>query len=96
MMFLRGDRVVCTADEPDGNVNIHNGDTGVVLADQRLGSDWVKVRWDHAVGGHDCDRLCEHGYGWETPEDYLRLEKEDLLPDASEIDDFLRNIGYAL
>lgn len=43
MTFLRGDRVVCTADGPDGNVNIHNGDTGVVLADSWKRSHWILI-----------------------------------------------------
>lgn len=98
MVFFAGDRVVCTVDRPDSNKYILAGDTGTVLLDNDGNSAiWVSVRWDKASPrNHDCDGLCEYGHGWKVPNKYLRLEKEDLVPDVSEVDDFLRDVGCEL
>lgn len=95
MAFFAGDRVVCTVDHPDDNRGILEGDTGTVLLDNDgIGEVWVRVRWDKEnPQNHSCDGLCERGHGWKVPNGYLRLEKEDFVPDASEVDDFLRDVG---
>lgn len=96
MVFFAGDRVVCIVDKPDGNEYILAGDTGTVLSDNDgSGTIWVRVRWDKAnPKNHSCDGLCESGHGWKVPNGHLRLEKEDFVPDASKVDDFLRDVGY--
>ena len=93
-MFFAGDRVVCTVNNPDRNEYIFAGDTGIVLLDNDDSGIWVAVRWDKAnPRNHSCSGLCERKHGWKVPNDCLRLEKEDFVPDASEVDDFLRDVG---
>lgn len=98
MVFFAGDRVVCTINRTDRNKDILAGDTGTVLLDNDGNSAiWVSVRWDkESSRNHNCDGLCEYGHGWKVPNKCLRLEKEDFAPDASEVDDFLRDVGCGL
>ena len=75
-MFRVGNRIRAIVDHPEGNHHIHEGDTGVVLASN---SNYTKVRWDHDVHGHDCDGLCEDGYGWNVYNSTIELDREETL-----------------
>ena len=87
--FHVGDRVVSIVDTPCNNKNIKAGDTGVVCEIH----DWgVGVRWDHCVDGHDCDENCDWGFGWNVSYDEIELQQPDMVPDADEVDAFLRDM----
>lgn len=76
MVFSPGDIVVLTKDHPDDNETLVAGCTGTVLRDQGdiSLSNWVNVCWDKEIdGGHNCEGLCRHGYGWNVPREALRL-----------------------
>lgn len=95
--FQVGDRVISAVDCPCNNDNIKAGDTGVVCAVDISNSepDWtvVSVRWDKYVEGHDCDGHCESGFGWNVVSDDIELETPDTIPDADEVDTFIRDMG---
>ena len=93
--FQVGDRVVYTADSWNDNIEI--GDTGVVCTVEGgdYNPDWmlIGVRWDKYVEGHDCDGHCEFGFGWNVTSDEIELETPDMIPDADEVDAFIRDMG---
>ena len=94
--FQVGDRVVFTAAD-SWNDNIKAGDTGVVCAVDISNSEpdctVVSVRWDKYVKGHDCDGHCKFGFGRNVISDDIELETPDTIPDADEVDTFLRDMG---
>ena len=70
--LYKGDRVVLIRDHPDHREELLEGDTGTVLADWPGDMrEWIPVRYDHDFGGHTCGDLCEDGYGWHTPAQFL-------------------------
>lgn len=93
--FQVGDRVVYTGVEA-WNDNIKAGDTGEVCAVDISNSDpdWaiISVRWDKYVAGHDCDGNCDSGFGWNVSSDDIELQQPDMIPDADEVDAFLRDM----
>lgn len=72
--FSVGDRVVSTANHPDGNEDIVVGSTGTVCCI----TDRIGVRWDEEIeGGHGAEGHCEYGYGWFVDEWQLEPEPDD-------------------
>lgn len=72
--FNIGDTVVCMVDHPDNNDFIMAGDTGTVLfCDHGI----VGVDWGRNVDGHDCDRRCPYGNGWNVKESKVELWTPD-------------------
>ena len=93
----RGDRVVLLRDEPDGNSNLHIGDTGIFLSyDSDVAGAWAQVDWMHYVDGHSCDGQCEGGNGWNVPATYIELLDETELPypEESDLSDFMEAISF--
>lgn len=81
--FSKGDRVKCANDIPKIIFEKSKcaGELGTVLKDAEDGSDFVPVRFDNDVGGHDCDGLCEPGHGRLVPCFALILiQKKNDLP----------------
>ena len=75
-MFKKGDRVQCLIDCPDDNQNIHAGDFGTVCYTP-IDRNYVRVRWDNYVNGHDCMGYCEYGYGWTVRKKDIQLYEEE-------------------
>lgn len=74
-----GDRVVSTANHPDGNPDIVVGFVGTVCA---IADDRVGICWDEPIeNGHDCtydgEGRCEYGHGWWVYEDQIEPEADD-------------------
>ena len=68
-MFQKGDRVKCIKGYMSGAVP---GDTGTIVS---VEYDFLKIRWDtYRCRRHSCDGLCEPGYGWNVPMNYVELE----------------------
>ncbi|MDX1279240.1 hypothetical protein [Oceanihabitans sediminis] len=53
-----GDRVTLVKHVGVGKI----GDTGTII--YYHDSDYISVKWDRNIGGHDCDGKCKQGYGW--------------------------------
>lgn len=69
-----GDRVRCVVDAPDGREELTSGCMGTVVGMFKLDDIIVyKVRWDAYIRGHDCNGLCDKGYGWNVYEDEIEL-----------------------
>lgn len=73
-----GDRVLSTANHPDGNPDIVVGVAGTIcIIDSRVG-----VCWDEPVeGGHECacggKGHCPYGHGWWMYDDQIEPEPDD-------------------
>ena len=83
LLYNKGDRVVCVLDHPDDKEEITSGMTGTVVADCKdmIGA-WVHIAWDEFVDGHSESDMCEYGYGWSCPREYV-----ELFVDAPEYED---------
>lgn len=92
-MFKVGDRVRLMVDEPDFNHDLSIGSEGTVCGFDDS-SKRIAVRWGGIMCmGHDCDNLCDYGYGW-----YVNDYEIDLLQQCPELapvseDDFLLMLG---
>lgn len=98
MVFKDGDRVVLLEDNPDGNSTMKAGLCGTVVEDTDAYDDdhWVSVRWDEEVsGGHDCNGLCEHGFGWNVDRSWIELiaEREVFDDDIANLAEICSFIG---
>lgn len=79
-VFQEGDRVIGT-DSFDGNDDIV-GMTGTIRLVE--GNDMYSVEYDEEIeGGHDCNGLMEHGYGWHTHASSLAPYQEEPMPDVA-------------
>lgn len=90
--FRVGDRVCASVNSPDYNDSIHIGDTGTVCAvdenETRIG-----VKWDHNVCGHDCNGMCEYGFGWWVDNISIELVVDELSDIDITDDSLLRVLG---
>jgi hypothetical protein len=66
--FKKGNRIKCIKGyESDIILN----KIGTVLCDPI--SEYIKVGFDEFINGHTCGGLCDYGYGWNMPKDYVIL-----------------------
>lgn len=87
MIFKDGDRVVLLEDNPDGNTSMKAGLSGTVVGETARG--WVSVCWDEEIsGGHDCNGLCDHKYGWNVDPSWINL-----LAEREVVDDDIANLA---
>lgn len=52
---------------------VREGYEGTICKIYPKHADYVGIRWDKDVRGHDCDGNCEKPYGWNLPTDRLEL-----------------------
>lgn len=86
--FRIGDKVCASVNGPDGNDNIHIGDTGTVciVSENNIR---IGVEWENHVCGHDCDGACEYGFGWWVDNTSIELDE---LNDVDITDDSLLHV----
>lgn len=65
-LFKEGTLVVVSSMYHEGSLH---GKVGKVLEG---GERFPYIAFKDHVGGHSCGGLCEHGYGWAVPSQYLR------------------------
>lgn len=66
--FKVGDRVKTTCERYCGNIK--KGEVGTVVGEISDAGSYP-IKFDRRVDGHDCNGLCEDGYGWYTNPMYL-------------------------
>jgi hypothetical protein len=75
--FAVGDKVKLIVDYPDNNQSLIKGDTGKIVGVKSV--PLYNIQWDKKVAqGHDCDRLCLPGYGWNVYGTNIELVKEEV------------------
>lgn len=92
MEFQPGDRVKCVKKYPRLSI----GESGTYLGRNNVWND-AAVRWDkYKKGRHDCDRLCDYGYGWFVPFDRIELDEPIDLGGLPEVDDEASSFLFGL
>lgn len=92
-MYEIGQKIRIIEENPDGNSQIHIGDTGIIkwVYGPLEGNYVVAVEFDHKINGWDCDGKCEYGYGWKLHYDEFEAyeEDKDITLSETDIDEFL-------
>lgn len=87
-----GDRVQARYDYLHGNTNVRRGMSGTVCYINAR-PPYVSVCWDKNVNGHDCDKHCEYGYGWNVTADELvlvcQVDSDEMTVSEDDIIDFM-------
>lgn len=87
-MYEVGQMIRVIEDNPDGNLSIHIGDTGIIkwVCDEDSDYD-VAVEFDQEIpNGWDCEGKCEDGYGWKLRYGEFEVYEDDEDIDFSESD----------
>ena len=83
--FQIGDRVVVRDTLLTSNLHIKVGDRGVVL--DLPNHNFVGVKFDRNIEGHDLNGNCESGYGYYVFNDSIALEENEMdIDDVEDID----------
>lgn len=87
-----GDRVQARYDYLHGNPNIRRGMSGTVCYINAR-PPYVSVCWDKNVRGHDCNKRCKYGYGWNVTADGLvlvcQVDSGEMTVSEDDIIDFM-------